>query len=170
MTTSRVISGDIENPAPLRIDPDTFGDWQSLLDLILDAFAYMNGVIDPPSSALKLTPASLEQKARDEIGYVVYVDGTLVACAFFRPEPHVCLFIGKLAVSPAFQGRGLGRALLDQAVADARRLGLTRLRLETRIELTGNHRQFEHWGFVKTAENAHKGYDRTTSIEMQRVV
>ncbi|MGG2477281.1 GNAT family N-acetyltransferase, partial [Rhizobium sp. BR5] len=24
------------------------------------------------------------------------------------------------------------------------------------------------WGFVKTAENAHAGYDRTTSIEMTK--
>lgn len=154
----------------VRIDPEIFLDWQGLLDLVLASFAYMNGLVDPPSSALRLTVESLARKARDEIGYMLLSDGKMMACAFFRPEAPACLYIGKLAVLPAAQGRGLGKALLDQAIIEARRLGLPRLRLETRIELAGNHASFGRWGFVKTAEKAHPGFDRTTFIEMQRPV
>ncbi|MGO8077795.1 GNAT family N-acetyltransferase, partial [Rhizobium leguminosarum] len=52
----------------------TFTRWDELLALILSAFAYMNGRIDPPSSALKLTTESLAEKAGTEIGHVA-IDG-----------------------------------------------------------------------------------------------
>ena len=60
--------------------------------------------------------------------------------------------------------------LLEQAEALARELALPALRLETRIELIANHTKFAAWGFVKTAENAHAGYNRTTSIEMTKFI
>ncbi len=152
-----------------RID-ENFSDWQALLDLILDAFAYMDGVIDPPSSATRLTVTSLQDKAATEIAYVARDADGLIGCAFFRPEPPHYLYIGKLAIAPHAQGIGLGTSFLNQALEDARRLNLPKLRLETRIELVGNHERFSKWGFARTAENAHAGYDRPTSIEMQRDV
>ncbi|RYE62702.1 MAG: GNAT family N-acetyltransferase [Oxalobacteraceae bacterium] len=150
----------------VRLD-ESFTRWEDLLTLILSSFAYMDGVIDPPSSAHRLTPASLVQKARDETAFVAEEDGKLAGCVFLKPE-HGCLYVGKLAISPAFQNRGLGRRLLSVAEDIARQHGLPALRLETRIELTSNHATFEKWGFVRTAENAHAGYARTTSIEMRK--
>ena len=169
MTTTPVIS-DHPEIALGRIDPLSFQDWQALLDLILTSFAYMNGVIDPPSSAVRLTVQSLQEKAETEIGYTVQEQGKLLGCAFFRAEAPDFLYVGKLAVSPQAQGKGIGKRLLDIAIKEARSRNLPRLRLETRIELVGNHERFAKWGFVRTAEKAHKGFDRTTFIEMQRQV
>ena len=42
---------------PRVIDPEQ-DDMEALLQLVLAAFAYMDGVIDPPSSALQLTAES----------------------------------------------------------------------------------------------------------------
>jgi ribosomal protein S18 acetylase RimI-like enzyme len=151
-----------------RLD-DGFDRWDELLELILASFAYMNGRIDPPSSALSLTPQSLREKARAEIGYVALDGSRLAGCIFCRPEPD-SLYIGKLAILPSEQGKGIGRRLLSVAEATARERGLDALRLETRIELTGNHASFASWGFLKTAENCHAGFDRTTSIEMRKVL
>ncbi|WEZ81853.1 GNAT family N-acetyltransferase [Rhizobium sp. 32-5/1] len=148
----------------VRLDED-FANWQGLLSLILDTFAFMNGRIDPPSSALHLTPSSLKDKARSEIAYVVIDGETLLGCIFCKPEPD-CLYIGKLAVASSMQGRGIGRRLLNAATACAGELGLPRLRLQTRIELSENHAVFAAWGFVKTGESSHPGYDRMTFIEM----
>jgi predicted N-acetyltransferase YhbS len=150
---------------PIRPD---FADWQGLLALIMGSFAYMDGVIDPPSSAHRLTPETLAQKARDEIAFLAHDGETLVGCMFLKPEPPACLYVGKLAVSPQAQGRGIGRKLLQVAQAEATRLGLPALRLETRIELVGNHATFSAWGFEKTAEKAHPGYQRPTFIEMRK--
>ncbi|UXS32937.1 GNAT family N-acetyltransferase [Agrobacterium tumefaciens] len=147
---------------------EEFSRWQELLTLITSSFAYMDGVIDPPSSAHRLTLENLAEKARVEIAFVALDGDEIVGCLFCRPEPPACLYVGKLCVSPKAQGKGIGRMLLEQAEALARELALPALRLETRIELIANHAKFAVWGFVKTAENAHAGYDRTTSIEMTK--
>ncbi|SCB46778.1 Acetyltransferase (GNAT) family protein [Rhizobium lusitanum] len=145
----------------------SFDRWDALLDLILASFAYMNGRIDPPSSALALTPQSLREKARNEIAYVALDGDKIAGCVFCRVEPD-SLYIGKLAVLPTAQRKGICKRLLTYAEADARERGLAVLRLETRIELTENHATFAALGFAKTAENRHPGFDRTTSIEMQK--
>lgn len=152
----------------VRLDED-FADWQGLLSLILDAFAFMNGRIDPPSSALALTPLSLQNKASLEIAYALTDEERLLGCIFCKPEPD-CLYVGKLAVSPSMQGRGIGRQLLNAAIDCAGELALPRLRLQTRIELTENHAVFAAWGFVRTGEFSHPGYDRVTFIEMCRTL
>lgn len=150
----------------VRIGAD-FDHYEELLDVILAAFAFMDGRIDPPSSAHRLTPASLRQKAVQEIAFAAIDKGQTVGCVFLKPEDN-SLYIGKLAVHPAAQGQCIGRLLLARAEETARELGLSSLRLEARVELTENHRLFAAWGFAKTAENRHAGYDRTTSIEMRK--
>lgn len=143
-----------------------FADWESLLSLIMSAFAYMDARIDPPSSAHRLTPETLKQKAQDEICFVATEGDALIGCIFCKPEPPSFLYVGKLAVSTSQQGRGVGRSLLDAAEEEARALKLSALRLDTRIELTENHRRFESYGFHKSADRSHPGYDRVTFIEM----
>ncbi|EJZ16706.1 N-acetyltransferase GCN5, partial [Rhizobium sp. Pop5] len=53
----------------------SFTRWDELLALILTAFASMNGRIDPPSSALRLTAQALAEKAEAEIGHVAIEQG-----------------------------------------------------------------------------------------------
>lgn len=135
--------------------------------LLRRSFAYMDDRIDPPSSLHRLTLTDIKAVA-DKNGLVGAFDhGHLVGCAFFRPEEG-SLYIGKLAIEPSYQGKGIGRLLLMEAEERAIAGHLTSLKLETRIELTENHRTFENFGFVKTGENAHAGYDRPTSITMMK--
>ncbi|RUM26682.1 GNAT family N-acetyltransferase [Rhizobium vallis] len=152
----------------IRLDR-SFTRWDELLALILAAFASMNGRIDPPSSALRLTAQALAEKAEAEIGHVAIEEGKLTGCLFLRPEAD-CLYVGKLAVLPTAQGEGLGRRLLAIAEETAAALDLPALRLETRIELTDNHAVFAAWGFSRTAEKAHPGFARTTFVEMRKVL
>lgn len=152
-----------------RLDAETFTDWPGLLALILDAFSYMDGRIDPPSSAHRLTPETLKEKAETETAFIAMEDGKMLGCVFCKAEPE-SLYIGKFAISPAAQGKGIGKLLLAAAEEEARALALPALRLETRIELADNHAIFGKWGFVKTREYAHPGYDRPTSIEMRKTL
>jgi len=152
----------------VRLD-EGFGRWPELLDLILASFAYMNGRIDPPSSALTLTIDALKARAAAEIGYVALGSGMLAGCMFLRPEGD-CLYLGKLAVVPAWQKKGIGRRLLTMAEAVAGERALQTIRLDTRIELAGNHAAFAAMGFVRTAEKSHLGYDRVTYIEMRKTL
>ena len=98
-----------------------------LLALIQRSFAAMEGRIDPPSSARLLSTDSLRARAARERLYIL---PDLSACAFLAEQPDA-LYNGKLAVAPEAQRRGLGRAVIAEAEALARR---PRLRLETRVE------------------------------------
>ena len=150
----------------VRRAPADFADWETVRALVLDAFAYMQGRIDPPSSALRMTVASLAGDAAAGALFVAEYGGELIGCAFVRPRRDA-LYVAKLAVRLDLQGRGIGRALMAAARGEARARGLTALELQTRIELSENHAAFARLGFVKVAETAHPGFARPTSITMR---
>ncbi|WP_316013882.1 GNAT family N-acetyltransferase [Roseobacter sp. HKCCA0434] len=133
-----------------------------LLALLRAAFAYMDGRIDPPSSLVRMDRAEIAAKRAEEDVLVVREGGRLVACAFLatHPDHH---YLGKLAVHPDRQGTGLGRALVEAAIARATR---PEIRLQTRVELVENHAAFARLGFVETGRTTHPGYDRPTSVSM----
>ena len=138
--------------------------------LLTSAFAYMEGRIDPPSSLTRLPPAKLAEEAETkELWIIPGPDDRPLACVIFKPEEDH-LYIGKLAVDPAARGKGLARLLFDLAEARARALGLPRLQLQTRIELTENHETFRRLGFTETARTAHAGYDRPTTLTFARSI
>jgi ribosomal protein S18 acetylase RimI-like enzyme len=57
-------------------------------------------------------------------------------------------YISSLAVDPAWQGRGLGAALLDRLEADSRAAGKTRLALHVTDTNAGARRLYERHGFT----------------------
>ena len=159
----------MDQPAGILISelPPDFAQWDELLALITRAFAYMDGVIDPPSSAHLLTPETLSEKARRETAFLATENGRIVGCAFAQERKHD-FYVGKLAVDPEFQGRGLGGRLMQAVEELARRRGRKAIELQTRIELAGNHAAFARLGFRETGRTAHDGYDRPTSITLRK--
>lgn len=143
-------------------------DWSAILSLLQRAFAYMTERIAPPSSLTRLDAEGVRAKAASEICLLAEQDNTITGCVFCEIQPAGVLYIGKLAVEPARQGHGIGRTLLEAAEAEARSRGLIFLRLQTRIELTENHAAFARMGFVRTGETAHPGFDRPTSVTMEK--
>ena len=65
-----------------------------------------------------------------------------------------------IAVQPDRQGRGLGRALIAFAEAEARRLGFAELRLYTHQKMTENIGFYKRLGFDETGRGCEAGYDR----------
>lgn len=140
-------------------------DWGSLLGLIRAEFAYMDGVIDPPSSMHRLTEADIARQV--ETGEVWAIGAPPMACMFLTVKGD-WLYLGKLAVAAKSRGKGLARTLVEQAMIRAHALGLKGVELQTRIELVANHATFAALGFVETGRSAHPGFDRPTTLTFRQ--
>lgn len=144
-----------------------------VLALIRTTFAYMEGRIDPPSSMHRLTLDEVARQAAGSEVWAVEDAGRVVACVFLTPSGTAgdgALYLGKLAVAVSHRGRGLARRLVALAETRARELGLAAVTLQSRIELAENHAAFAAMGFRVTAETAHPGFDRPTSVTFVKPV
>lgn len=83
---------------------------------------------------------------RDHVVKILRLGGDLVALIEMRPEVDHLLIVN-VAVSPARQGRGYGRALLAHAEELTRALGLEEVRLYTNGSFTDNLRLYEGVGY-----------------------
>ena len=82
-------------------------------------------------------------------GYIAMAVAEKVAvgcCALIRLD-DTSFEVAKTAVTPSWQGRGLGRKLLEHVIAEARRRRAERLYLETNSKLTPAIRLYESFGF-----------------------
>lgn len=149
---------------PRRLGPDD-PDLPAVLKLIRDSFAYMDGIVDPPSSTHRLTLAAL--RAQAETGEVWTLGTPPIACALICVSDGA-LYIGKLSVAESARGQGLSRQLIDHAADRAKVLALDALTLQSRVELIDNHAAFRAMGFRETGRTAHEGFSRPTSITFRR--
>ena len=150
------------------VEPRDFRDWRELHGLLNACFAYMDGRIDPPSSLLRMSANDLRAKAASESLVIARANG-LVGCAFMLSQPDAIL-LSKIAVAPEFRRCGVLRRMIEIAEDHARQHCRSALALQTRVELTENHRTFAALGFIRVGETAHAGYDRPTSITMRKTV
>lgn len=90
--------------------------------------------------------ADYDAAVRNHIVDMLYLDGKLAALIEMSPQADHLLIVN-IAVSPAYQGRGYGRALLVYAEELALSLGLAELRLYTSVRLTENVRLYERMGY-----------------------
>ena len=90
--------------------------------------------------------ADYDAAVRDHIVDMLHLDGKVAALIEMYPEADHLLIVN-VAVSPAYQGRGYGRALLVHAEELALSLGLGELRLYTSVHLTENVKLYERVGY-----------------------
>lgn len=84
-------------------------------------------------------------------------DGTILGTVTYVPGPGPLAERERddeagfrvLAVDPAAQGRGIGRALADACIERARREGRAGVGILTRPSMTAAHRLYESMGFVR---------------------
>ena len=74
--------------------------------------------------------------------------GDLVGCIGLRPHGPATGELGRLYVRPLFRGRGVGRLLVEQALAAAADAGYRRVVLDTVPALAASLRLYSSLGFV----------------------
>ncbi len=90
--------------------------------------------------------ANYDVAVRDHAVDLLQVGDELAALIEMRPERDHLLIVN-VAVQPAFQSRGYGRALLAHAEGFARSLRLAEVRLYTNSRFTANLRLYGRLGY-----------------------
>lgn len=152
--------------AALDLRPALAEDAEALAALIRRAFVHQAPTVPPPS-ALRETAESVAAQLRAGGGAVALAEGEAVGAVLWKPRDGA-LGLGRLAVDPDWRRRGVARALLAEAEAEARRLGLDRLRLSTRLSLLDNRRLFAAAGYREVSFECHEGFSEPTFVDMER--
>ena len=105
--------------------------------------------------------ADYDVAVRDHQVDLLQVGGATVALIEMSPGPDHLLIVN-VAVAPAFQGRGHGRALLAHAEQVAASLGLDEVRLYTNGRFTENLQLYRRVGYRVDREEQHPQFGMTT--------
>jgi GNAT superfamily N-acetyltransferase len=149
------------------VTPLTSADAPAAVATIHAAFAAQSVATDPPSAALRETVSSIAADIAGGGGAGV-PDGAGFAAVMLWREKEGGLYLGRLAVRPEWRRRGLARLLIAAAETEARRLGLPRLHLGTRLVLADNRALFAACGFTEAGLTTHPGYAAPTSVVMEK--
>ena len=85
---------------------------------------------------------------------VAFVDGEAAGCVALRPWDAARCEAKRLYVRPAFRGRGIGRALVEWVVAEARAAGYREMLGDTMPVMERALAMYEAFGFERTAPHA----------------
>jgi ribosomal protein S18 acetylase RimI-like enzyme len=133
--------------------------------LMWEAFAEYDGTLEPPTGALMETVADVVA-AIAAGGAVLAWDGeAAVGSARFQPEVDH-LYVGRVAVLPAYRGRGLARAMMAFLEEHGRALGLPAVQVGVRRNLPGNIALYERLGYRIVREELHPRGPAYTSVTM----
>jgi ribosomal protein S18 acetylase RimI-like enzyme len=91
--------------------------------------------------------------------HVLEGDGAILGAIVLEDAPDH-LWIDNVAVEPSLKGRGLGRALLAFAEAEARRRALPELRLFTNARMASNIALYTRLGYAETERREEDGFSR----------
>ena len=97
--------------------------------------------------------------AAGEVHVALAEDGGLCGYIVFRPEAEHML-LENVAVFPAVAGQGVGGALIRFCEAEARRRGLSAVRLYTNEKMTDNLRIYPRLGYAEIARRHEDGFAR----------
>lgn len=137
----------------LSLVPATAADADAVRCLTRDAYAKWVLLIGREPLPML---ADYAAAVRDHRIDLVYRDGILVGLIEMIPESDH-LLIENVAVSPAFQGQGLGRGLMAHAEQIAGVLGYREMRLYTNKAFAANVRLYQKLGYRIDREEAFMG-------------
>jgi ribosomal protein S18 acetylase RimI-like enzyme len=138
----------------MRIRPADAADLPAVQRIVAAAYTkYIARIGKPPGPMLDDYAALIR-------GHNVWVIGQPIRGAIVLLAEDDHLLLDNVAVDPAAQGQGVGRALIAFAEAEARRRGYAELRLYTHETMTENIALYSRTGWTETGRAEQNGFAR----------
>lgn len=155
----------------ISLRPATVDDAPTILAITRAAFEQFRGQLDPPSGALTETLERLVESAfqPDHGVTLAFVEGVPAgALRWSIPPQRDYLYVGRVAVLPAYRRQGIASALMCWADAHARALGLPAVQFGVRLQAPENIRFYQRLGYQIVEYAQHAGYDHPTFVWMRK--
>ncbi len=146
-------------------------DAPTILMITRAAFEQFRGRLDPPSGALDETLESLVEHTfqSDHGAALAFVDGQPAGVLRWSiPPERAYLYVGRVAVLPAYRRQGVASALMGWVDAHAAALGLPAVQFGVRLQSPENIRFYERLGYHISEYAHHAGYDLPTFVWMRK--
>ncbi len=131
-------------------------DAAALLHCVHEAYRqYIPRMGKPPGPML----ADYAEEIAHHQVWVAEAQGQILGGLVLVPQADYML-LDNIAVHPAHQGKGVGRALLDLADTEASAQGYRELRLYTHETMTENIALYTRLGWIETHRGEQAGYQR----------
>ncbi len=122
---------------------------------LADCFGAAYSIYAPRIADLPAVSDGIEDDIERNVVWVAARDNQVIGGLVLLPkEDHVVL--ANVAIDPSANGAGLGRAFMDLAEAEARKLGHEKLRLSTHVDMPENVRLYEHLGWHEIGRSGNK--------------
>ncbi len=153
----------------VQLRPATVADVPAILAVTKAAYALYIDRLDPPSGVVREQPEAVERYFVAGGVIVAEADGEIVGAVRYEPREDY-LYLGRLAVAPAWQGRGIGRRLVEAVEEWALLLGLDEVHLGVRMELAENSGLYRHLGYVENGTAPFRHDPRYHYLKMKKRV
>ena len=136
-------TGQASNPPELR--PATAADVERVAKLVDDAYGHYVERIGGPPGPMRL---DYREVIAGRPVWVLESDGRIVGVVVCGPAAEG-FAIDNVAVHPSYQGRGLGRGLIEHAESEAMRAGFDSIYLYTHERMAENLALYARLGYVE---------------------
>ncbi len=115
--------------------------------------------------------ASLPGKYAEPAGAILLAerDGAVVGCVALRPVKARIGEVKRLYLRPIARGHGLGRALVERVIEQARQAGYAELRLDVLAEFTAARALYADLGFTPAEPVAHNPVPGTAFLGLRLI-
>lgn len=158
-----------EEQDQVRLRPATAGDIPAILAVTQAAYASYTGRIDPPSGVFAENAEGVQRYLK--LGGVIVAqagDEIVGAIRYQSHDDHV--YLGRLAVLPSWQRRGIGRRLIAAVEEWTTLLGLDEVRLNVRLELTENHVLYQRLGYIEDGQAAFERAPHRSYLKLKKLL
>lgn len=153
----------------MKIREATPADGDAIRAIVSETLAEFGFPVESSGTDADLADVPRSYQAIGGIFRVIEDDaGRVLGCGGLYPIGDGAVELRKMYFRPELRGKGLGRRLLDDLIAEARRLAFGRIELETASNLSTAIALYRRAGFIETQGHKHScRCDRTFALDLR---